>query len=162
MAWKKTSHNRKNRVDRPMFFQGFFGVLWTRRIKNTTRSQKRRHKPLIKLNKNNQDFFYHICFFNKLKDLIISTFFNLIVLGNIITAILILFLTKLSKYKLRKDLLNLFLSTAVPKRLLTRKPRPTESGVFTLKYLYVMCGVLRASEDLKTEWKYCAGRENFN
>ena len=108
-------------------------------------------QPLIRLYKINKYFFYHTHVFNNSKDLTISSLFNLIVLGDIITAILILFLIKLLKYKARNLLLKAFLATALPRRLLITKPSPTESRAFGFKCLYVRPGVLRIKEDLKTE-----------
>ena len=110
----------------------------------------------------NKIFFHYIFFFNNSKDLIISSFFNLIVLGDIITAILILFSTKVLQYKLLNILLNLFLSTESPKRLLMTKLTPDKLSWSVLRNLYVICDVLRTTEDLKTELKYCDEIEYFN
>ena len=71
----------------------------------------------------------------------ISSFVNLIVLGDIITAIL--FLIKASQYRALKNRLKWFLSTALPSCLPTIKPKPPDSGFTTFKYLYVILGVLR-------------------
>ena len=110
----------------------------------------------------NKIFFHQILFVNNSKDLIISSFFNLIVLGEIITPILILFSIKALQYRLLKILLNLFLSTAGPRRLLTRNPTPDSSFWSVSRNLYVICDVLRTTDDLKTELKYCDEIEYFN